>query len=534
MQDFPEIRTLIFTLTVIIVCRAAALAYFWIIAREFKPVRYWAYGSVLVGTGVLLVGLRDIISPVASIFIGQLCVVSGWLLIDGGIVIASDRKAPWRLGIMMLVVAMAGVAWFQFVVDSFPLRTAFVSVPEILFDLYAGFACFSARNRMKGTLRLLGLALGVLAISNGIKTAFILGHDVNSLFIPNWQISQFYIAAIITSVFGTILSVLLATQHVQNKLIQELAAHRSAEDSLRNALLRAKQFRLALDNVPSIVYIKDLQSCFTYANSHALEFLKCKATELIGTTGEQYLPSDLRGKVIESDKAVFAGETLKREIRIDRGQDDYRYYIELKTPVYGDAPLKQVIALCGIATDITEIKIHERLLEHVAHIDSLTGLPNRMMLSEVLSKALPGSERRNLQLGIAYIDLDGFKKVNDGLGHEAGDHLLKVLADNMSKALRKGDTLARVGGDEFIAVLVDIDEQGDCEGALQRLLAAASTDVMIGEKCVTVSASIGLAIFPMDGTEADQLIRRADEAMYRAKHQGRNRALRYSQLFGAE
>lgn len=530
MHDFPEIRTLIFTLTGIIVCRAAAMGYVWIIARRFKPVQWWACGSTFVGAGALLIGLRDIVSPLISILLGQTLVVFGWLLIDSGTILATGRKVPWRFFGLLTLAAIAGVTWFEVVENSFRWRTVFVTVPEILFDLYAGVACFRANGKLRGTLHLLGGAVVALAISNGIKLHFVFDGDVNTLFLPAWQISQFYIVAIAVTVFGTILSVLLATQHVQEKLRQELAAHRNAEESLSKALLRAEQFRLALDNVPSIVYIKDLQSRFTYANRHTFEFLKCTPQELIGTSGQQYLPPDIREKVLESDKAVFGGDTLKKEIRISIGQDDYRVYVELKTPVYDGSGSKEIIALCGIATDITDIKLRERLLEQVAHIDSLTGLPNRMMLDEVLEKALAGSERRQLALGIAYIDLDGFKAVNDQLGHEAGDQLLKAVAGQMSKALRKGDILARVGGDEFIAVLVDIDRQGDSDAVMQRLLDAASSPVMVGEKPVKVSASLGLALFPSDGAEARQLIRRADEAMYRAKQQGKNRYVRYKDL----
>jgi diguanylate cyclase (GGDEF)-like protein/PAS domain S-box-containing protein len=177
----------------------------------------------------------------------------------------------------------------------------------------------------------------------------------------------------------------------------------------------------------------------------------------------------------------------------------------------------------ALFTDITPIKDHQQQLERIAHYDALTGLPNRVLLADRLRQAIVQSQRRRQSLAVVYLDLDGFKAINDGYGHEAGDELLVVAARRMQDALREGDTIARIGGDEFVAVLVDLQRPRDCEPVLARLLTAAAEPVMVGPHRLQVSASIGVTLYPQDGADADLLMRHADQAMYLAKQSGKNR-----------
>jgi diguanylate cyclase (GGDEF)-like protein len=174
--------------------------------------------------------------------------------------------------------------------------------------------------------------------------------------------------------------------------------------------------------------------------------------------------------------------------------------------------------------DITTIKEHQAQLEHIAHFDALTNLPNRVLLADRLQQAMVQSQRRNHLLAVAYLDLDGFKQVNDTHGHDVGDQLLIAVAGAMKLALRESDTLARIGGDEFVAVLDDLDTAEDCDSTLKRMLAAAARPVRLGDLTLQVSASLGVTFFPQgDAVDADQLMRQADQAMYQAKLAGKNR-----------
>ena len=175
----------------------------------------------------------------------------------------------------------------------------------------------------------------------------------------------------------------------------------------------------------------------------------------------------------------------------------------------------------ALFTDITSLKEHQQQLERIAHYDVLTNLPNRTLLADRIQQAILQSDRHKKSLAVAYLDLDNFKAVNDTHGHQVGDELLVVISQRMKEALREGDTLARIGGDEFIAVLADISGDASYESVLNRLLQATAVPVIIEGIKLQTSASIGVTIYPQDNTSADLLIRHADQAMYIAKQSGR-------------
>lgn len=178
----------------------------------------------------------------------------------------------------------------------------------------------------------------------------------------------------------------------------------------------------------------------------------------------------------------------------------------------------------ALFADITPLKSHERELEHIAHYDALTGLPNRVLLADRLHQAMAQAHRNSQALAVVFLDLDGFKAINDSHGHEMGDHLLLILAKRMKQTLREIDTLSRLGGDEFVAVLLNLADIDACAPMLQRLLEAASELVKVDHVMLQVSASLGVTFYPQnDDVDADQLLRQADQAMYQAKLAGKNR-----------
>lgn len=178
--------------------------------------------------------------------------------------------------------------------------------------------------------------------------------------------------------------------------------------------------------------------------------------------------------------------------------------------------------------DITKRKQSEETIIHLAYHDYLTGLPNRVLYADRLELALAYARRNQQPLAVMLIDLDNFKDVNDALGHDAGDQLLKEAASRLTGLLRKSDTVGRMGGDEFLTILPGIKQERDSVLIAQKILRAFQKDFVIDGHAIQATASIGTAIYPNDGKDAETLMKNADLAMYHAKREGRNRICRYS------
>ncbi|MBK8751069.1 MAG: EAL domain-containing protein [Candidatus Competibacteraceae bacterium] len=184
----------------------------------------------------------------------------------------------------------------------------------------------------------------------------------------------------------------------------------------------------------------------------------------------------------------------------------------------------------GVLSDLTALRQSEQRLEHIAYYDPLTRLPNRNLFTDRMYQALAQADRQNTLLAVCYLDLDGFKPVNDTLSHAAGDKLLIAVAERLNRGVRGDDTVARMGGDEFAVLLGGLSSVEECENALTRLLRSLSRLHVFGDRSFEITASIGVTLYPNDGGDTDALLRHADQAMYLAKQAGGNRYL----MFDAE
>nr|WP_297349951.1 EAL domain-containing protein [uncultured Glaciecola sp.] len=183
----------------------------------------------------------------------------------------------------------------------------------------------------------------------------------------------------------------------------------------------------------------------------------------------------------------------------------------------------QVSHYVSLFSDITKQHEHQHQLEKMAHFDALTNLPNRALLADRLNQAMLQCKREHSVLAVIFMDLDGFKEINDTNGHAVGDELLIKVSNRMKGVLRQVDTLARIGGDEFVIVLTNLTKNEDCKRTLERLLHAVSEPIVMADVVLNVSASIGVTLYPQDYADADILVRHADQAMYIAKQAGKNR-----------
>jgi diguanylate cyclase (GGDEF)-like protein/PAS domain S-box-containing protein len=267
----------------------------------------------------------------------------------------------------------------------------------------------------------------------------------------------------------------------------------------------------------------------TDANASIIE-VNNTSTEISGYSRDEIIGKNLRMFTTDRQSPEFYAEMTHSilttghwtgEVRNRRKNGEAYTVLQYIDAVRDEnGAIKNYVAM---SSDITLMKEHQDQLERSAHYDPLTNLPNRVLLADRLSQAMVRCQRNQQSLAVVFLDLDGFKVVNDAYGHDTGDELLIALSKNMKETLREGDTLSRFGGDEFVAVLADLSEAGDCEPVLERLLKAAATPTTVGDAVMKVSASIGVTLYPQDGVDADQLMRHADQAMYVAKQAGKNR-----------
>jgi diguanylate cyclase (GGDEF)-like protein/PAS domain S-box-containing protein len=210
-----------------------------------------------------------------------------------------------------------------------------------------------------------------------------------------------------------------------------------------------------------------------------------------------------------------------RDVMTNRRKNGELYYEEKTITPVRDAN-GAIVRFISVGRDVTARIQTQRRLEHLAYRDVLTGLPNRALFVDRLKHAIAGARRRRSVVAVLFIDLDGFKNVNDHLGHEAGDKLLRALAGRLRAAVRDTDTVARLGGDEFAVLLEDVGYLQDVALAAQKLLDLIATPLVLAGQKQTITASVGASLYPHDGADAATLLRNADKAMYRAKGAGKH------------
>jgi diguanylate cyclase (GGDEF)-like protein/PAS domain S-box-containing protein len=282
-------------------------------------------------------------------------------------------------------------------------------------------------------------------------------------------------------------------------------------------------FRAMIDQVPDYLFVKDTESRFVVANRAVAADIGLKPNDLIGKTDFELHPPDLARKFFNDEQMVISSQEPMIDIEefvVDTA-GTRKWLSTSKVPLRND--MNQVNGIVGVSRDVTDRKRAEDQIHFLAHHDALTGLPNRTLLADRLTQALLHAQRNDSRVTVIFIDLDNFKLVNDSLGHNAGDMLLKILAERMVKCVRASDTVVRFGGDEFVVLLTHhANDSVVASVVLDKIRAAIAEPVQIDGQLFRVTSSIGLATYPDDGADAESLLMNADVAMYQAKEKGRD------------
>jgi diguanylate cyclase (GGDEF)-like protein/PAS domain S-box-containing protein len=284
-----------------------------------------------------------------------------------------------------------------------------------------------------------------------------------------------------------------------------------------------KMLHALIDNIPDFMYVKDTKSRFVLANMALARSMGGKSPqELLGKTDSDFYTPELANAYFQDERNIIDTKQplLNREEECRDASGKKIWLLTTKVPLLDDQGT--VTGIAGLGRDITDRKSAEERVEYLAYYDALTGLPNRTLLKDRLTKALASARRRKEKVALLFLDLDRFKFTNDSLGHSIGDLLLQSVAERLKRWVREQDTIARLGGDEFLLILTAINDLADITICAERIMDEMRPEFMIQGNSINIGCSLGISVFPDHGADVETLIKNADSAMYSAKESGRN------------
>ena len=278
----------------------------------------------------------------------------------------------------------------------------------------------------------------------------------------------------------------------------------------------------AVEQSPVSVIITDTKGVIQYVNPKFTQLMGFTAAEAIGKT-----PRIIKGGFLGREfyrnmwETIQAGREWHGIFHNKTKQGDLVWEVASISPIRDEDG--NVTHFVGIKEDITELKRLQEQVDHMARHDQLTGLPNRFLFQDRFEQALAQNKRRKSKFALLYLDLDGFKQVNDTFGHEGGDTLLSVVGQRLLRCIRESDTVARMGGDEFTIILNEIVGEDTVEHVAAMIIETLTQAVpVLPEKSTCIGVSIGITLYPQDAQETGALLARADKALYKAKNAGGN------------
>ena len=308
-------------------------------------------------------------------------------------------------------------------------------------------------------------------------------------------------------------------------LSRDITERKQAEEAVNSM---RTQLLSVLQTIPDMVWVKDMGGVYLLCN-HAFERLTGKAeSEVVGKSDLELFGAERAQVFLESDKAAIqAGGTLASEEWVISQENGQSVLLETrKVPVLGAGG--DVVGVLGVSRDVTELNVSRQKIHQMAFYDPLTSLPNRSLFSDRLRQMITAAVSRGQRAGVMLIDIDHFKAVNDTMGHPVGDQLLCQAAARLNESVRDYDTVARLGGDEFAILLPDIRQGDDLGRMANTILEKFKERFLLDGQELFISCSVGIALYPDDSADANDLVKYADSAMYLAKRSGRNSFRFYS------
>jgi diguanylate cyclase (GGDEF)-like protein/PAS domain S-box-containing protein len=327
---------------------------------------------------------------------------------------------------------------------------------------------------------------------------------------------------------GTVMPVLVNATAIKDESGNYLMSRSTVFDITEIKRLRdivtesEKKFRTILEEMNDAYFEVDPVGNYTFVNNRLCEMLLYSWEELMGMNYRHFIAEeDFKDIYSAYNKVYRTGESNKGVVMKAIRKDGTTWYIECSI-----SPLRnqqgKIIGFRSVGRDVSErVELQNKLAQMAMH-DGLTGLPNRVLLNDRFEMAVARAQRNKKKLSVMILDLDKFKLINDTLGHGTGDGLLKSVAARLSDMVRKSDTVARIGGDEFVVLLPETSLPRDAVNTAQKIVKAFSKSFTVDGHDLNVTTSIGIAIYPENGNDMESLLKKADTAMYFAKEHGRN------------
>ena len=500
-----DLRTLILLMVISNLFTVGVLVSFEWGKRRQRHFQLYIAGKLVLATAFLLVGLRDYIPIQLSFLLGNVLVFVGFALEASALGILLKVAPGFEKWLAVTVTLGTGVflAWSETVQS----RTVTVSLVLMILSLQA-FAAVARINESTRPKQVVMGYTGLMALALALRAgaAFLNGEQVRTPLL-DLALSLLFLPTFLFMLMGGVLFLVLIN-YVNERNLQLAHTELLEQEALLKTVFNASRAGIFLINE---------QARFTMANQSLADMLGIVMDKLTKSCYLDFLPQADRAEAQSNIHKLI--NATSSDIEVQRHYvraDGQRFWGQLSgnrflNPTTGQAEL------IGVLTDISELKQAEARIRELAQHDALTGLANRTLLSDRLQQAISIAQRDKKTFAVAYLDLDGFKAVNDVHGHAAGDLLLVQMALRLKTCVRESDTVARVGGDEFVLLLHSVDSAQSAQTVVDKIKEVLSEAVILQSLPLQVTCSIGIALYPDDGATESNLLRHADTAMYAAK-----------------
>lgn len=487
--------------------------------KRFPETTLWLADYIMQFTALLLVTLRGKIPDLLSIVSANSLIIWGTIILYKGLGQYAGIKTRLTHNYIMLFVFTSVHAYLTYMHPSLALRNVNLSAALIYICSQGAWLMLRrVHEDLKPAARTTGIILLLFCVINSVHIIDNFAAPKNGDLFLSGNLNAVVILTDETLFIAlTFALFLLVSRRLQIALENELVEHNRAEEDLRRS---EEKFSKAFQTSPYAIAITRLEDgrfievndAFVHKTGYSREELSRESS--IGL--RLWVDRKEREKMVA---AVMKGSPVSGQefsFRNKKG-DTLTGLLFTQIIILQEGP-----CILSSIDDITERKKAEEQIRHMANHDALTDLPTMRLARDRLSSALSSARRHKNKMAVMFIDLDGFKSVNDTLGHDAGDQVLKQVAVRMLSCVRETDTVARAGGDEFLVIATDLHSRDDAAQIAQKIISLVAQPLTINGSRTGVGASIGIALYPDYDEDMDRLVKRADEAMYRVKNSGKN------------